>query len=183
MRDIELIADLVEKLARDVRDEIEALSSEELAWRPDPEANSIGVTVWHFSRWLDVLTVQALENRPAEEELWHTGGWAARTGYDPRGVGYQGLGVLTDYTQEEVAAVPMLPADALLTYLDQVCGELREHLLGLPAGALERPAPGFGGKRTIYDRIKPLLMGCFGHVGEIEALKAMRARRLPLSAL
>jgi hypothetical protein len=178
MRDVELLADLIEKLGRDVRAEIAELSPEELTWQPDPEANDIGVTVWHFSRWLDMLAAQALANRPAGEELWQTRGWAARTGYDPRGIGYLGLGLLTGYTQAEVAAVPRLTAGQLLEYLEQAGGALREQLLAMPSEALYRPTPGLGGKRTVYDLLTSILMGCFGHVGEIEALKAMRERAL-----
>jgi DinB family protein len=177
MRDVEILADLVEKLAQDVRSEIADLSPDELSWQPDPEANSIGMTVWHFSRWLDVLAVQGLENRPAEDELWHAHGWAARTGYDPRGIGYRGLGVITGYSLAEVSAVPKLPAAALLDYLDQVCGALRGGLLALPSEALYQPLPGLGGRRTVYEQTKAILMGCFGHVGKIEALKAMHARQ------
>ena len=178
MRDVELLADLIERLVRDVRAEVAELSSEELSWQPDPEANNIGVTVWHFSRWLDMLAIQALANRPAAEELWQTRGWAARTGYDPRGIGYRGLGLLTGYTQAEVAAVPHLTASQVLEYLEQASGALREQLLALPSGALYQPTPGLGGKRTVYDLLISILTGCFGHVGEIEALKAMRARAL-----
>src|SRR5262245_23677040 len=178
MRDVELLADLVAKLARDVHAEIAELSPEELAWQPDPEANHIGVTVWHFSRWLDMLAVQALANLPAAEELWQTRGWAAQTGYDPRGIGYRGLGLLTGYTQAEVAAVPHLSAGQLLEYLEQVSGALRERLLGMPSEALDLATPGLGGKRTVYDLLTSILMGCFGHLGEIEAIKAMRERVL-----
>ena len=42
-----------------------------------------------------LYAAQALANRPAAEELWQTRGWAALTGYDPRGIGYLGLGLLT----------------------------------------------------------------------------------------
>jgi len=178
MRDVEILTDLIEKLGDDVRAEIGELSQEELDWQPDPEANSIGVTVWHFSRWLDVLAERALADQPAEQELWHTRGWAARTGYDPRGAGYEGLGVLTGYTLAEVAAVPHLPTGDLLEYLGQVCAALRERLLALPEGGLYQPAPGLGSRRTPYKWVRSILMGCFGHVGEIEALKAMRERAL-----
>ena len=181
MNDVELIADLVAYLAQSVRDEIERLSQEELVWQPDAEGNGIAITVWHFSRWLDLLTVRALENRPPEEEQWHTRGWTQKTGYDPRGIGYQGFGVLTDYTQEEVAVVPRLCADELLTYLDQVCEALRQHLLSMPEGALHQPAAGLGGRRTPYQWIKPILRGCYGHLGEIEALKAMQKRAQALA--
>ena len=82
----------------------------------------------------------------------------------------------TDYTQKEVAAVPVLAADELLTYLDQACEALRRYLLLVPEEALYEPAPGLGGKRTPYQWIRSIVMGSFGHLGEIEALKAMQSR-------
>ena len=138
MNDIELLAEWVEDFAHDVRSEIEDLSPEDLAWQTDPQANSIGVTVWHVSRWLDLLTVRALQNRSPEEEQWHTEGWAAKTGYDPRGIGYRGLGAITGYTWEEVQAIPPLSAD---------------------------------------EWVKLILKGCLWHLGEIQALKVMKARK------
>ncbi len=178
MRDIELLADWVAKLAADLREEIADLDAEALAWRPDAEGNSIGVTVWHVARWLDVLAVQILQNRPATDEIWHTAGWAAQTGYDPQGIGYRGLGAITGYTQAEVAAIPTLSAPDLLAYLDAVCAALQEQLLALSPDALTEPTPGFGSKYPRYTWIKMLIPGCFGHVGEIAALKALRARAL-----
>lgn len=178
MRDAELLADWIAKLAADLRAEIADLDADALAWQPDPEANSIGVTVWHVSRWLDVLTIQILQNRPATDEFWHTAGWAAQTGYDPCGIGGRGLGNVTGYTQAEVAAIPALSAADHLAYLDQVCTALREQLLALPPDALAGPTPGFGGKHPRYAWFKTLLPGCFGHVGEIQALKSLRVRTL-----
>jgi hypothetical protein len=182
MQGNEILADWITDLARDVREQIQGLSPDELIWQPDVEANSIGVTVWHFSRWLDMIAVRALENRPAEEEQWFTRGWAENTCYDPRGMGYAGLGVLTGYTQAEVAAIPPLSANDLLSYLDQVCEALRSLLLAMPPDALHQVLPGLGGKRTPYQWVKPILQGCFGHLGEIECLNAMRARQVSASS-
>jgi hypothetical protein len=178
----EVLADWLQDLARDVRQQVEGLSFEELTWQPDSKANSIGLTVWHFSRWLDLLAVRALENKPTEEEQWFTRGWAEKTSYDPRGIGYAGLGAITGYTQAEVALVPRLPADELLTYLDQVCEALRSHVLGMSEEALHQVVPGLGGKRTPYQWLKPILQGATGHVGEIECLNAMRARQVAASS-
>jgi hypothetical protein len=133
--------------------------------------------VWHFSRWLDVVG-RAFAGQPAGGELWHTAGWAARTGYDPSGIGYGGLGVLTGYTWTEVTRVPTLSAAELLDYLDQVTDRLLRALDGMPTEVLHAPAPGSGGTRSRYSRLSAVLQGSFGHVGEIEALTAMRARRL-----
>lgn len=77
------------------------------------------MTVWHISRAFDLFKVRFFENRAPKEELWHTCGWAAKTGYDPRGIGRRGFGNLVGYTQEEVEAVPILSAGDLLAYFDQ----------------------------------------------------------------
>ncbi len=176
MNDVELLVDWIHDLARSVREEVGPLSAAELVWQPDAEANNIGVTVWHVARWLDMITVQVFANRPPEEELWHTRGWLKKTGYDPRGIGYKGLGVVTGYTQAEVQAIPIMSADDLLSYFDQACTALCDYLRALPPDALHQaPAPE-SGRRTVYQSLKPILQGCFGHAGEIEALKAMHAR-------
>jgi hypothetical protein len=73
--------------------------------------------------------------------LWHTGGWATRTGYDPTGTGHQGLGVLTGDTWAEVTQVPALSAAALLDYLGQVTDRLHQALDGMPTEVLHAPHP------------------------------------------
>ena len=178
MQGNELYADLIATLAEGTRGEVEKLSPQELAWQPDAEGNSIGVTVWHVSRWLDVVT-RVFQEKPAEAELWLTQGWAERTGYDPRGIGYRGLGALTGYTQQEVAAIPALSAENSLAYLDQASGALRAYLLSLPSfEALLQPVPGWGRETPVTkdQLLKVVFMGCAGHLGEIKALRAMMKR-------
>ncbi len=53
MRDVELLTDLARTFAERIRDEVAALTDEELAWQPAPRANTIGVTVWHCARSQD----------------------------------------------------------------------------------------------------------------------------------
>jgi ketosteroid isomerase-like protein len=176
MTDREVLADLVVDLTAGIHQAITGLSAQELARRPDAEGNSIGVTVWHISRGLDVLKVRFLEQRQALAEQWHTQGWAQKTGYDPRGIGTGGLGILTGYTQEEVAAIPQLTAENLLAYLDQAAEALRHYLLSLPEEALAQTIVAMGESLTTYQLIKGILLGCVGHLGEIEALKALHLR-------
>src|SRR5260221_11844804 len=120
MKDVALLADLVAYVASSVRKAVAGLSREELTWQPDAEGNSIGIIVWHFSRWLDVLTVRVYGGPPALEEQWFKRGWAQKTGYDPRGMGYLGLGALTGYTWAGVRAVPFVEEMDLIRELVQV---------------------------------------------------------------
>src|SRR6266571_946289 len=176
MTDIEVLADLVASLALGIHQAVTGLSVAELTWRPDAEGNSIGVTVWHCSRGLDVLKVQFLEQQQSLAEQWFTQGWARKTAYDPRGIGTGGLGILSGYTQEEVAAIPVLSAEELLAYLDQVSDALCQYLLSLPEGALSHSTMFLGESLTAYQVIREILLGCVGHLGEIEALKALHTR-------
>jgi hypothetical protein len=174
--DREMIADLLTTLGDDVRAMVAGLSPEELAWRPDALGNSAGVTVWHFARWLDVLAARVLTDGPVSAERWHADGWAARTGYDPTGIGYKGLGVVTGYSAEDVDAVPIMPAEDILAYLDQTIADLRAAVLSYPAGGLSTPVPGIGAPRSVYTAVKPILYGSIGHAGEIAALIGLRER-------
>jgi ketosteroid isomerase-like protein len=176
MTSVEILADLVASLTGGIHKALTGLPIQELTWRPDAEGNNIGVTVWHCSRGLDVLKVRFLEQQQALAEQWFTQGWARKTGYDPRGIGTAGLGILSGYTQEEVAAIPVLSAEELLAYLDQVSDALRQYLLSLPEEMLSQSTMFAGERLTAYQVIKEILLGCVGHLGEIEALKALQIR-------
>ena len=178
MNDLEMLIEWIADLPKDTRGQIEELSEAELAWQPDPEANSIGVTVWHYSRWLDLPGVRMLQDWPQSEEQWFTRGWATQTNYDPSGIGNGGYGAITGYSIEEMLAIPNMPAEQLLTYLDQVCNALVEQLEALPVGGLHQPAPGLGTERTPYQWMKIILKGALRHQGEIETLKSLHARQV-----
>ena len=176
MTGIEVLSDLLEKFVKDLREEIGGQSAEVFAWQPDPGANSIGLTAWHVIRWMDVLGTRILDDLPAEAEQWHVQGWADRTGYNPAGIGYAGLGTVTGYTLEEAADVPALSAEELLSYLSQAHGVVREQLTRMSDEELTQPIRGTALKGTTYGWLKVLTGGFFGHIGEIQALKAMRER-------
>ena len=44
------------------------------------------------------------------DQHWFRDGWMERAGYDPRGIGYGGFGLITGYTVAEMQAVPHLSA-------------------------------------------------------------------------
>ena len=178
MQGTEVYADLIATLAQRTRKAIGKLSAEQLAWQPDAEGNSIGVTVWHVARWIDV-TNRILRDTPASEEFWLMKGWAERTGYNPQGIGFLGLGAVTGYTQQEVKAIPPLSAEELLSYLDQSCEALCAYLLALPSfEPLRETVPEWSVQTpwTKYQLLKDVYTGVAGHMGEIDALKAMMKR-------
>lgn len=175
MQDVELYADLLGALSKWAHLEVEGLETAELAWQPDMEGNNIAVTVWHFCRWLDVTARLMLEKSPGEE-IWLTRGWAERTSYNPQGKGLRGLGVVTGYTLQEVAEIPLLSAQELLMYLDQVCETLTFFLRALPSSEPLQQPVSENNPLTKQQLLQQVFMGSCGHMGEIEALKAMMKR-------
>lgn len=87
--------------------------------------------------------MRVLQNRPYVDEVWHTGGWATKTGYDPHGIGFGGWGTLARFTQAEVTQIPRLTAEALPTYVDQAQEALQQYLTAMPAAALYQPPAGW----------------------------------------
>ena len=166
MRDTELIAKWFEDVGARVRDRLQRLDEDALEWRADDRGNNVRETVWHMARWIDVLT-RILGGTQPSTERWFTDGWAQRTSYDPRGIGDDGLGALTGYTFQEVLRVPRLDSTELVRYLDSVIGPLAQRLRALPD---DEPAA-----RAVR-RATGILKGCFGHIGEIDALLAIRER-------
>jgi hypothetical protein len=166
MRDTELIAKWFEDVGARVRDRLQTLDEDALEWRADERGNNVRETVWHMARWIDVLT-RVLGGTQPSTERWFTDGWAQRTGYDPRGIGDDGLGALTGYTFQEVLAIPRLTATELVRYLDSVIGPLAQRLRALPDDEAAARA---------VRRATGILKGCFGHIGEIDALLAIRER-------
>ena len=166
MRDTELMAKWFEDVGARVREQLKNLDDEALEWRADDRGNNVRETVWHMARWIDLLT-RVLDGTQPSTERWFTDGWAQRTGYDPRGIGDSGLGTMTGYTFEEVLKIPRLGAIELIRYLDSVVGPLAQRLRALPDDD--------GAARSVR-RVTGILQGCFAHLGEIDALLAIRER-------
>jgi len=166
VRDTELMAKWFEDIGARVRERLQGLDEDALEWRADDRGNNVRETVWHMARWIDVLT-RILGGTQPSTERWFTDGWAQRTRYDPRGIGDDGLGALTGYTFEQVLAIPRLNATELVRYLDSVIGPLAQRLRALPEDEASARA---------VRRATGIVQGCFGHIGEIDALLAIRQR-------
>ena len=174
----EFLLDLIDFFADNLHKAIDGLPAEAMAWQPDPGANSIAVTTWHIARLFDILTVRLLEDRCVEDELWAARGWRDRTGYDTRGIAAYGFGALIGYTRAEVEEVPILSADELLSYFDQVRKALCITLNDTSAEALIEVAPGWAqGPWTAYEWIRIVVFNSMEHLGEIRAFKAMQERQ------
>ena len=168
----DVLIDLLEDNRRRLRRVFAAISDECLYWKPDPESNNIAITVWHMARIFDVFLTQHARGASAEEECWFRGGWSERSGYDPRGIGQNGWGMLTGFTLAEAANVPQLSRKQLIGYLDEVYDTVREYLTNTPMERMQTPSAGFEGRYTKYQCVQMALMDNVRHLGEIYAIRA-----------
>ena len=88
---------------------VEGLTPAELAWRPDPESNSIAFLVWHYGRAMDLWIQNQAQSIP---QLWETE-WAQKFGQepDPTNLGF-------GYTAEQLAAFDIPDTDTLFGYAE-----------------------------------------------------------------
>lgn len=173
----DVLIDILEDNRRRVKRTVNALDDAGLHWSTDGEANSIAVTLWHMGRLLDVFFVRLAHGKPATEECWIRNGWAERTGYNPHGIGRDGWGSVNGYTQDDVAAIPHLTAEQLLTYLDEVYDTVKGYFATASIATMQEKAPGFEGKFSIYQCIQMALMDNIRHLGEITTIKSMWERQ------
>lgn len=158
----ELLAEWVGDLRAGVERQLGRTPDAALHWRPAREMNSIGDTAWHIARWLDLVTMWLAKAAP-ETQHWIADGWAERTGYDPRGVGTDGLGAISGYTFAEVEAIPKLRGDQLRAYLGSVCDDVIPRLRAADDATAQR--------------YKAVVQATFGHLGEIAALRTLFERQ------
>jgi uncharacterized damage-inducible protein DinB len=106
----EILADALERVRESVHQVVEGLTPEELAYRPDADANSIAWLVWHLARVQD----DHIAGVAGGQQLWETGGWAERFAlpFDSGAIGY-------GQSSEEVAKV-RADAELLTGYYDAV---------------------------------------------------------------
>jgi Protein of unknown function (DUF664) len=106
-----LLVDAFGRIREVVHEVVDGLTPEQLAFRVDPQANSIAWLVWHLTRVQDDHVADAA----AVEQVWTSQGWVRRFGlpFDPRATGY-------GHRADEVAAVKVDAGGLLLGYHDAV---------------------------------------------------------------
>jgi uncharacterized damage-inducible protein DinB len=106
----------------------EGLDDDDLAYRPDAEANSIGWLLWHLTRVQD----DHVSEIAGQEQAWVVDGWAERFGMEPNpeDTGY-------GHTSEQVAAVRPNVA-AIRAYHDAVHDRTVAYLETIDPDELDR---------------------------------------------
>jgi uncharacterized damage-inducible protein DinB len=128
MTSAELLADAFERIKEDLHAALEGLSTEELAFRIDAEANSIGWLAWHLTRVQD----DHVAHVAGVAQIWTTSGWGKRLGLESLGDGV-GYG----HNSDQVAVV-RCEAGPLLEYYDEVHEATQRYIAGITDSDLDR---------------------------------------------
>jgi hypothetical protein len=148
---------------------VEGLSTEELLWRPDADANHIAWLVWHLSRQQDEQLAH-LAGRPS---AWSDGGWADRFAlpYPPRTHGY-------GMSSREVGAFALSDPTLLTGYHQDVHDLTLALLAGLPNDRLGEVIDSrWDPPVTVAVRIVSVLDDAAKHLGQAEYVRGLVLRR------
>jgi hypothetical protein len=107
----DLLVDAFGRIHRVVHNVVEGLTSDQLSFRLDSEANSIAWLVWHLTRIQDDHVADAA----GIEQVWTSSGWAGRFAlpFDTSDTGY-------GHSSDEVAAVRVESPELLTGYHEAV---------------------------------------------------------------
>jgi hypothetical protein len=111
MRTADVLADTFGRVREVVHQAADGLTAEQLAFRPDPDANSIAWLIWHLSRIQDDHVAEVA----GTEQVWTAKGWAVKFGL-PFGPADTGWG----HDADQVGAVRIKEAELLTGYHDGV---------------------------------------------------------------
>ncbi len=112
-----------------VHQAVDGLTAEQLGYRLDADANSIGWLVWHLSRVQD----DHISDVAGLAQVWTAKGWARQFGlpFDDADTGY-------GHGSEQVGAVQVEDAALFTGYYDAVWEQTRSYLRTLDDAALDR---------------------------------------------
>ena len=115
----EILTDAYSRIPGLVHMAADDLSAKGLAFRPEPDANSVAWLVWHLTRIQD----HHVSEIAARDQAYVAGGWADRLlmAPDPDETGH-------GHTSDQVASIRPGSADDLLGYHDAVISRTMEYL-------------------------------------------------------
>jgi hypothetical protein len=164
----ELLTDALGRVREQLPDLVEGLDDDQLAWRPDPEANSIAWLVWHLSRIED----DHVAGVAGTEQAWLAEGWAERFDlpFAPHEHGY-GMSA-ADVAQVRVSA------DLLAGYYEAVAARSAEYVAGLAPDDLDRVVDdAWDPPVTLGVRLISVVNEVNAHLGQAQYVRGLLERR------
>ena len=159
----DVVIDGLGRIQRLLSMSLEGLTTEQLAYRPTEQANSIAWLAWHLTRVQD-HHLSDLAGRP---QAWIADGWHARFDKpaDPQETGQR-------YTPEQVAALRPASAQLLLDYHNAVYQRSVEYLQGVTPQDMDRvlDEPQYTQRPTVGVRLVSVMADNLQHAGQVADL-------------
>jgi hypothetical protein len=162
----DVLTDAVERIRDGVADTADGLDADALAYRPAPDANSVGWLLWHLTRVEDAHIAEFLD----ADQLYVEGGHAAALGLaeDPSDTGY-------GHSSEQVAAVRIEDPAALIAYHRAVADRSLDLLGRLAPDDLDRVVDeSWDPPVTAGVRWLSIVEDCFMHLGQAQYAAGLR---------
>ena len=169
MTSAELLVDALGRIRGVVHRAVDGLTAEQLAFRVDPGANSIGWLVWHLTRIQD----DHVAGLAGTEQVWTAAGWVERFGlpFDPRDTGY-------GHQADEVAAVRVDSGELLVGYYDTVHEQSIRYVEGLGDADLARIVDrSWDPPVTLGVRLVSVIADDLQHAGQAALVRGILQRR------
>ncbi len=167
MAGIELLIDGFDRIQQLVHGAVEGLSDEQLAYRVDGGANTIGWLVWHLTRIQDDHVAGVAQTG----QVWTDDGWADRFGlpFDATATGY-------GQDSDDVGAV-RVSAQLLTGYHDAVHDRAGAYLHGLGDPDLDQVVDErWDPPVTLGVRLVSVLGDALEHVGQAAFIRGVMER-------
>ncbi len=144
---------------------VDGLSHNELAWRPGPAANSIGLILFHQARMEDAFIQGRLQGKP---QVWESEKWYQKLGLPINEIG-------SHYTVEQIAAFRVPELKDLVAYAEAVRSRTVEYLRDAPPGEFDKVinAPRLGDVK-IGAYIALMLVHLAEHAGDISYIRGLQ---------
>jgi hypothetical protein len=165
----DVLTDAFDRISELVHVAVRGLSADQLAYRADPDANSIGWLVWHLTRVQDDH-VSAVHGA---EQAWIEGGWVERFGlpFDADATGY-------GQSSDEVGAVRVGSDELLLAYFDAVHSQTVSYVRQLTAADLARIVDDrWDPPVTLSARLVSVISDDIQHAGQAAFIRGIVERR------
>ena len=107
---------------------LDGLTKEELSWHPRPDANSIGLILFHMARSEDTFVNARIQGKPL---IWVSGKWYQKLNKTINDTG-------SHYTEEQVATFVAPELKDLLAYSDAVRKQTLKYLTNMTPEKLDK---------------------------------------------
>lgn len=164
-----LLTDAFERVHELIPGLVAELSTAELGWRPDADANSIGWLIWHLTRVQD----DHLAGLTGAEQVWTQDGWAGRFSlpYDDDSIGYgQSSDEVAEFTVDDPALLTGYHEATHRVTVAAVQGFSSEDYERVVDAAYDPPV-------TLGARVISVLGDVSQHVGQAAYVRGLLQRR------